>query len=171
MNDKTAPTSTSAPSPAPAAQAAKTATHVLVVDDDRDIRGTLRVALEDAGYTVHEAPDGLSAMDLLLTSPSPLVVLLDLMMPRMTGSEILELFANDVVWARRHAFIVLTAAADRSGVAQLQPLLQQLASPLLTKPYDLDALLEAVHAAEQRLVARAANRPRDLGDRSGYVTR
>jgi len=74
--------------------------HVLVVDDDRDIRGTLRVALEDAGYTVHEAPDGLSAMDLLLTSPFPLVVLLDLMMPRMTGSEILELFANDSVAAR-----------------------------------------------------------------------
>ncbi len=159
MNDRTARTSTSAPAP----QAAKNATHVLVVDDDTDIRGTLRVALEDAGYTVHEAPDGLSAMDLLLTSPSPLVVLLDLMMPRMTGSEILELFANDFVWARRHAFIVLTAAAGRSGVAQLQPLLQQLASPLLPKPYDLDALLAAVHAAEQRLVA-VADQPRDRPD-------
>jgi len=126
-----------------------------------DIRGTLRAALEDAGYAVHEAPDGLIAMDLLLTSPAPLVVLLDLMMPRMTGSEILELFANDAVWARRHAFIVLTAAAGRPGVVQLQPLLQRLTITLLPKPYDIDALLEAVHAAEQRLVALAADRPRD----------
>src|SRR5258708_11348771 len=159
MNDRTSRTSTSTPS----SQAAKNAMHVLVVDDDRDIRGTLRVALEDAGYTVHEAPDGLIAMDLLLTSPAPLVVLLDLMMPRMTGSEILELFANDAVWARRHAFIVLTAAAGRSGVVQLQPLLQQLTIPLLPKPYDIDALLEAVHAAEQRLASRA-DRPPDRPD-------
>jgi len=137
---------------------------VLVVDDDRDIRGTLRVALEDAAYAVHEAPDGLIAMDLLLTSPAPLVVLLDLMMPRMTGSEILELFANDSVWAQRHAFIVVTAAAGRPGMVQLQPLLQQLTIPLLPKPYDINALLEAVHAAEQQLVARAADRPRDRPD-------
>ena len=153
MNDRTAPTSTSAPPPSP--QAAKSATHVLVVDDDRDIRGTLRVALEDAAYAVHEAPDGLIAMDLLLTSPAPLVVLLDLMMPRMTGSEILELFANDSVWAQRHAFIVVTAAAGRPGMVQLQPLLQQLTIPLLPKPYDINALLEAVHAAEQRLASLA----------------
>jgi CheY-like chemotaxis protein len=162
MNDKTARTSRAAS--APAAQVAHNATHVLIVDDDTDIRGTLRVALEDAGYTVHEASDGLSAMDLLLTSPAPLVVLLDLMMPRMTGSEILELFANDVVWARRHAFIVLTAAAGRSGMVQLQPLLQHLASPLLPKPYDLDALLAVVHAAAQRLASLAADRPRDRPD-------
>src|SRR5258706_14602747 len=101
MNDRTSRTSTSTPS----SQAAKNAPHVLVVDDDRDIRGTLRVALEDAGYTVHEAPDGLIAIDLLLASPAPLVVLLDLMMPRMAGSEILELFANESVWARRDALI------------------------------------------------------------------
>jgi CheY-like chemotaxis protein len=160
MNDRTARTSTSAPSP----QTAKGATNVLIVDDDMDIRGTLRAALEDTGYAVHEAPDGLIAMDLLLTSPSPLVVLLDLMMPRMSGSEILELFANDAVWARRHAFIVLTAAAGRPGMVQLQSLLQQLTITLLPKPYDIDALLEAVHAAEQRLVARAADRSRDRPD-------
>ena len=157
MDDRTARTSTSSSSP----QAAKSTTHVLVVDDDKDIRETLRVTLEDAGYTVYEAPDGLSAMDQLLMSPSPLVVVLDLMMPRMTGSEILELFANDSVWARRHAFIVLTAATSRIGLLQLQPLLQQLAIPLLPKPLDMDAMLEAVHAAAQRLASLAADRPRD----------
>jgi len=106
-------------------------------------------------------------MDLLLASPAPLVVLLDLMMPRMAGSEILSSLPTIPCGRGGNAFIVLTAAASRSGVVQLQPLLQQLASPLL-QPYDTDALLEAVHAAEQRLVALAADRPRDLGDRSGY---
>src|SRR5260370_29958803 len=67
MNDRTARTSTFAPAP----QAAKNATHVLVVDDDADIRETLRVALEDVGYTVHEAPDGLIAMGLQSPRSTP----------------------------------------------------------------------------------------------------
>src|SRR5260370_30893572 len=86
---------------------------VLVVDDDDATRVVLRLVLEDAGYIVHEASDGLLAMNVLLTSPYPLVVVLDLMMPRMSGTEILELFANAPAWAQRHALPPLPAALHR----------------------------------------------------------
>ena len=96
---------------------------VLVVDDDDATRVVLRLVLEDAGYIVHEASDGLLAMNVLLTSPYPLVVVLDLMMPRMSGTEILELFANDPVWAQRHAFLLLTAAFDRPPTKRFRAML------------------------------------------------
>jgi CheY-like chemotaxis protein len=124
---------------------------VLVVDDDDATRVVLRLVLEDAGYIVHEASDGLLAMNVLLTSPYPLVVVLDLMMPRMSGTEILELFANDPVWAQRHAFLLLTAAFDRPPTKRFRAMLQQLATPLVRKPFDLEELLGLVAAAAARL--------------------
>jgi CheY-like chemotaxis protein len=90
-------------------------------------------------------------MNMLLASPYPLVVVLDLMMPRMSGAEILELFANDPVWARRHAFLLLTAAFDCPPPKRFRAMLQQLATPLVRKPFDLDELLDLVAAAAARL--------------------
>lgn len=147
MDDATPTTSTPG---APPASSAHTI-HVLVVDDDSAIRAALRTLLEDAKYVVHEAPDGLRAMDMLLASPYPLVVLLDLMMPNMAGSEVLELFANDPQLAGRHVFILVTAAFERGPSAHVQPLLQQLGVPLLHKPFDITRLLELVAAAATRL--------------------
>src|SRR6516165_4584281 len=60
-------------------------TQVLVVDDDDAIRETLRSVLEDAGYTVVEDHDGLAAVQRLRRSRTPMVVLLDLMMPGLDG--------------------------------------------------------------------------------------
>ena len=57
---------------------------VLVVDDDDGIRTSLRLALEDHGYKVLEAPDGETALDRMRTEP-PDVVVLDLMLPGMDG--------------------------------------------------------------------------------------
>ena len=139
----------STPSPPPRVPAESF--HVLVVDDDNATRVALRPVLEDAGYIVHEASDGLLAMNVLLTSPYPLVVVLDLMMPRMSGTEILELFANDPVWAQRHAFLPLTAAFDRPPTKRFRAMLQQLATPLVRKPFDLEELLDLVAAAAARL--------------------
>src|SRR5262245_58413653 len=57
-------------------------TRVLLVDDDQAIRETLRFALEDAGYQVLEAADGIAALQALRATPTGMVVLLDLMMPK-----------------------------------------------------------------------------------------
>jgi CheY-like chemotaxis protein len=70
--------------------------HVLIVDDDEDIRFTVRAMLEDLGeHTVSEAPDGPSALALLRAATEQYVVLLDLLMPNMDGIEVLRGVARD----------------------------------------------------------------------------
>src|SRR4029453_111091 len=61
---------------------------VLVVDDDPDIRETLRFVLEDAGYPVYCAENGREALQVLEGAKHrPGLILLDLMMPIMSGEE------------------------------------------------------------------------------------
>lgn len=65
--------------------------HVLVVEDDEDIVDNVRIVLEGAGYHVTAASDGRAALAVLADSdPLPSVILLDLMMPVMTGYEFRE---------------------------------------------------------------------------------
>jgi len=62
--------------------------HILVVEDDRDLRDTLREVLEETGYSVASAKDGLDALAQLLSSARrPDLILLDLQMPNMDGFE------------------------------------------------------------------------------------
>jgi DNA-binding response OmpR family regulator len=63
--------------------------HLLVVDDDADVRGLLRELLSRAGYPVEEAPDGRAALRRLYESP-PALVILDVGMPDMDGYATLE---------------------------------------------------------------------------------
>ena len=63
--------------------------YILVVDDDRDFRDGLRLALEMNGYQVEEAGNGTEAFDQIQAKP-PLLVLLDLQMPVMNGRELLQ---------------------------------------------------------------------------------
>ena len=59
---------------------------ILVCDDERDIRGALRIYLTNEGYTVFEAPNGLAALELLQLHPEEIhLVLMDVMMPMMDG--------------------------------------------------------------------------------------
>src|SRR5262249_20471056 len=127
------------------------AIHVLVVDDDSVIRTAVRTALEDAGYVVHEAADGDCAMDFLLLSSYPLVVVLDLMMPRMSGTQVLEFLAVEPVWARRHTVVVLTAMGQWLTSKRLRPLQEQFAFLVVAKPFDIEELLAAVADAARRL--------------------
>ena len=62
---------------------------VLVIDDDPDIREVLQVALEGRGYQVACAPDGEAGIAHALAH-RPAVVILDLMMPRVSGFVVLE---------------------------------------------------------------------------------
>jgi CheY-like chemotaxis protein len=62
---------------------------VEVVDDDDDIREGLRELLEDEGYTVRTAADGREALE-QMTAHRPCVLLLDLMMPKMNGWQVVQ---------------------------------------------------------------------------------
>jgi CheY-like chemotaxis protein len=137
-------------------------THLFVVDDDPGIRLVLRSALEEHGYVVSEAGDGLTALERLRASPWPLVVLLDHKMPRLDGSGVLGTVAGDRVLAQRHRYVLVTASAQTLPLA-LGTLLASLGVPLVQKPFDLDALLDLVaHLAQEA--------PAVLGTRNGTST-
>lgn len=130
--------------------ARSTCPYVLVVDDDRSIRETLRCVLEDEGYDVLEAPDGMAALDLLRSTPTPSVVLLDLMMPRLDGVGVLDAVVHDRRLASQNAYIVITANRYRLDTRATH-LLSDLHVPVVPKPFDMDSLLDAVALAARRI--------------------
>jgi CheY-like chemotaxis protein len=125
---------------------------VLVVDDDAAIRETLRLVLEDAGYTVEEAGDGLAALHLLRAARKPMVVLLDLMMPGLDGAGLLGTVAGDHRLAERFAYVLVTANNKTLPLA-FANLLRNLDVQVVTKPFDVDQLLSIVDQAAKRLAS------------------
>lgn len=120
----------------------KNAARILVVDDDRDIRESLHEALEDCGYAVAEAVDGLDAIEQMRAAPDlPDLVLLDLMMPRMNGME----FRKEMVKEERLKSVpvlVLTADASARSKAEAMGVDGYLLKPIrLRDLYDLIAKL------------------------------
>src|SRR5690348_10957850 len=129
--------------------------HVLIVDDDEDIRFTVRAMLEDLGaHTVSEAPDGPTALALLRATDERYVVLVDLLMPNMDGIEVLREVAKDQRLATRHTYILVTVSR-RAGSEELA---QSLAFDVsvVPKPFSLDVLLDTVAQSSARLAADAS---------------
>ena len=119
---------------------------VLVVDDEQDIRDALRFILEDAGHEVLEATDGENALQVLRASQSSLVVVLDLLMPRLSGIDVLQQVIADPHLKDRHAYLLMTA--DNALLRQqADPLLTQVSARVIGKPFDIDALLNLIDQA------------------------
>ncbi len=131
---------------------------VLIVDDEKAIRDTLRMVLQDEGYDVLEACDGIEALAALQTTPGHIVVLLDLMMPRLDGEGVLAAVASEPKLADTHAFIVMTGNPRRLS-PELTTSLAARAVPVLPKPFDLDVLFEAVEGASERLALCDGSNP------------
>ncbi len=125
-------------------------TRVLIVDDDQGIRETLQFALEDAGYSVLHAGDGLVALDILREAKDSLVVLLDLMMPKLDGAGVLGAVAGDPGLVSRHGFVLMTATHRTLSLAFVN-LLNSLSVPILRKPFDIDDLLQVTERVAERL--------------------
>jgi CheY-like chemotaxis protein len=109
------------------------ATSVLVVDDESDIREAVAELLEDEGYDVIDAGDGAEALR-MARQYHPSVVLLDLMMPGMSGWEFCAKRKDDPELAHIPV-IVLSALGRVQGLD---------AVGYLQKPFELDDLLTAV---------------------------
>jgi two-component system response regulator MprA len=128
-------------SPSPAG----TQPHVLVVDDDKAVRESLRRSLEFNGYAVSLAADGAEALA-GIGGIAPDVVVMDVMMPRLDGIEAtksLRKAGNDV------PILVLTA---RDAVGDRVEGLDAGADDYLTKPFALQELLARLRALLRRVV-------------------
>jgi CheY-like chemotaxis protein len=114
-------------------------THILVVEDHADLREMLAVLLESEGFTVQTATNGVEALK-CLDAALPSVILLDLMMPVMTGDEFRERQLADPRY-RDVPVICMTAAHDGRARAE-----RIRADEYFQKPLDFDQLLTVVRA-------------------------
>lgn len=109
---------------------------ILVVDDEPDIVDFLTTVLQDEGYETHSAPDGGEALT-KIREIHPSLVVLDLMMPRVNGFEVLDDLRGQR-GVRRPAIIVLSAKSSHQDILEA---LERGADDFIPKPFDLEDLL------------------------------
>jgi CheY-like chemotaxis protein len=108
---------------------------VLVVDDEEDIREFLKTLLEDRGYSVRVAKDGLEAME-LMHAAKPDLVLLDLMMPQETGTGLYRKMHGKKE-LRQIPVVVISGVAGRNVAVSRSV-------PVFDKPIDEARLLTTI---------------------------
>jgi len=113
--------------------------HLLIIEDDEDIRETLVDVLEDHGYEVNSASNGLEGLEALSASPRlPCLILLDLMMPRMDGAA----FRQEQRQREELAGIPVVVISAYRDAEERAATLE--AAAFLPKPIDMHQLLHTV---------------------------
>ena len=124
---------------------------ILVVDDDRAVRFTLRGILEDANYAVDEAEDGARALAKVDAGPPHHLVLTDLRMPGMDGLTLLDRIRERADPPR---VIMITAhGSERAAVEAMK----RGAYDYFRKPFEADELLRVVERAVESVRLTANN--------------
>jgi CheY-like chemotaxis protein len=124
-------------------QVAPRTPRVLVVDDDAAIREFLRDLLGSEGYEVDEAVNGAEAVERVRANP-PSAVLMDLMMPVLSGAEATSALKSDPSTAGI-PILAMSAGRNLTTMADAVP-----ADGFVAKPFDLSRLV-AVLAEHTRL--------------------
>jgi DNA-binding response OmpR family regulator len=126
---------------------------VLVVDDYRNVRKTLRRALESAGYSVFLAASGADALSILREYQVDVVVL-DLHMPVMSGQTLFHLIIG--TWPELKTRVLMMTGDAR--VEEKETWLKLYDLPVVKKPFALDEVLTLIDvlAAEERQVANGS---------------
>lgn len=113
---------------------------VLVVEDDEDVRLAVCEALEDEGYAAAQAENGLAALEYLRQHQVPCLVLLDMMMPVMSGYDFLAEVRSDP--QLRDVSVLIVSAGEREQLAVAAR--ERAAVGVLRKPVQLRSLLNFV---------------------------
>jgi two-component system, OmpR family, response regulator MprA len=117
---------------------------ILVVDDERAVRESLRRALELEGYEIELADDGLAALEAVEANGEPDAMILDILMPGLDGLDVARRLRRD---GSRLPILMLTARVE---VDDRVAGLDAGADDYLTKPFALDELLARVRALLRR---------------------
>jgi CheY-like chemotaxis protein len=124
---------------------------ILVIDDDEAERETLAVILAKAGYEVVEARDGAEALELLRDRPLPDLVVVDLMMPHVTGWQVLAAM-HESTRLRRLPAVVLTSFGA-NGLPEDWRVLHKPTDPELLVALIARGIQEAPRAEDEPLSA------------------
>jgi two-component system, OmpR family, KDP operon response regulator KdpE len=125
----------------------KTGHTVLIIDDEKQIRRLLRLALEAAGHQVHEAETGATGL-MEIVQRRPNVVLLDLGLPDMEGVEVLRQMRE---WSNVPVLIL----SVRDEAAEKVEALDAGADDYVTKPFDTAELLARMRVVQRRTLAES----------------
>jgi two-component system response regulator MprA len=117
---------------------------ILVVDDERAVRESLRRALELEGYEIELADDGVAALEALEANGEPDAMILDVLMPGLDGLEVARRLRRG---GSRLPILMLTARVE---VDDRVAGLDAGADDYVTKPFALDELLARVRALLRR---------------------
>lgn len=105
---------------------------LLMAEDEEDTASLLRFLLERSGYQVIHAPDGKQAQQLIDTLPPPSLVLLDIMLPHMSGLQLLPYIRKKPEW-QKIPIIMLTADSSEHDIQQA---LASGANDYMVKPFN-----------------------------------
>ncbi|MGH9175993.1 MAG: response regulator [Vicinamibacterales bacterium] len=119
------------------------AVRILIVDDDPTIRSVLEALLEDEGFTPVTAANGREAVTIVRDDP-PALVLMDLMMPIMSGVEAARALKTEPGTAAVPIIAMSAGFVLRESIDDL------LADSIISKPFDLDALIANIRATLRR---------------------
>ncbi len=119
--------------------------HVLVVDDDEQVRGTLVKLLDQEGFAPHGVANGMEAFAAIETTDFR-VILLDIRMPRLGGMAFFQQLEERLPKLAGRVIFV-TAFAHSAEIAGF---LRHSGQPVFEKPYDTDRLMEAVRVVASR---------------------
>ena len=115
---------------------------ILVIEDEEPIQNIIKAFLEDAGYTVVLAADGMEGIEQFRES-KPDLVLLDLMLPKIDGFAVCEILRKE----SRVPIIMLTALDDDDS--QMKGF-DALADDYITKPFSMPVVMKHIEAVLRR---------------------
>lgn len=120
---------------------------ILVVDDEPDVRNFLAACLEDAGFNVETAVDGVDALE-KVDAFSPDLMTLDMVMPRMPGIKVIRSLRKQKKWAKLPIIVITAHARDDMGSEQVKEFMALTANVrpkiILDKPISTNNLIKAV---------------------------
>jgi CheY-like chemotaxis protein len=116
---------------------------ILIVDDEADVREYLKVALEDAGFEVETACDGLEAIEKIRRNP-PDLISLDLVMPKHSGVKCYRELQKDKALNKIPVLTVTGHARDDLGKADFEEMTMSGPGVYLEKPVSMKNYVSAV---------------------------
>ena len=108
---------------------------ILIIEDDKDIRDSIKEALELEGYDVDTSVNGKEALEFLRQASKPCIVLLDMHMPVMGGREFLDILMKDAGLSPIPVIVISSVATKENTMG---------AAAYIRKPADLNVILNTV---------------------------